>query len=260
MGATEVDGNRRLEGKVALVTGAGSGIGAGVARRYGREGAAVVCVDLHADTAEKTAAAIADAGGTSSALGCDVSDAALVEAMVGEAISTSGGRVDVVANVAGIGNFNHSHSMPVAEWDKMLAVNLHGSFYVCRFVLPHLLEQGGGAIINTASTAGVMGQPYSAAYCASKGGVVMLTKALAEEYKDRNVRVNAVAPGGVDTPIIEGFSSVPEGGDMRRIRKMMTPMGFTTPDEIASLFAYLACDEARYMTGAIVAYDGGITA
>ena len=254
-----VDGNRRLVDKVALITGAGSGIGAGVARRYGREGAVVACVDLQADTADATATAIAEAGGTAFAVGCDVSNAEQVEAMVAEVVDTARGQLDLVCNVAGIGRFNHSHTMPVSEWDKMLAVNLHGSFYVSRYTLPHLLE-GGGAIINTASTAGTMGQPYSAAYCASKGGVVMLTKALAEEYKDRGVRVNAVAPGGVDTPIIEGFSSVPEGGDMRKVRKMMTPMGFTTPDEIASLFAYLACDEARYMTGAIVAYDGGITA
>lgn len=256
--AAAMDPTHRLAGKNALITGAGSGIGAGVARRFGAEGASVACVDLHADTAEKTAATIAEAGGTATSVACDVSDAASVEAMVTDVVDGYHGRLDVVVNLAGIGKFNHSHSMPVEEWDQIVAVNLTGTFLVCRFALPHLLEHG-GLILNTASTAGTMGQPYSAAYCASKGGVVMLTKALAEEYKGANVRVNAVAPGGVDTPIMNDFSEVPEGGDMRRLRKMMTPMGFTTPDEIASLFAYLATDEARYMTGSIVAYDGGIT-
>jgi NAD(P)-dependent dehydrogenase (short-subunit alcohol dehydrogenase family) len=116
-----------------------------------------------------------------------------------------------------------------------------------------------GSIINTASNSGLMGQKYSAAYCASKGGVVMLTKALANEYIDKGVRVNAVAPGGVDTNIQKSFYDLPEGADSKFFRKIMSPLGMAEPAEIASLFAYIASDEARYMTGAIVTMDGGIT-
>jgi len=167
------------------------------------------------------------------------------------------GRISVVCNIAGIGSFAHTTEATVEHWSKIIDVNLTGTFLVCRTCLPYLLD-GGGVIVNTASTAGLMGQPYSAAYCASKGGVVMLTKALAVEYIKRGVRVVAIAPGGVDTPIINSFA-LPEDADYKLVAKIMSPMGVAKPEDLASLFAYVASDEAHYMTGSIVTMDGGLT-
>jgi NAD(P)-dependent dehydrogenase (short-subunit alcohol dehydrogenase family) len=242
----------RLDGKSMIVTGAASGIGRATAIRLASEGASVACLDLAADAAEKTAAEIGEAGGRARAWPVDVSDEDGVAATVGEVIADFGG-VDVLCNIAGIGRFAHTAELSKAEWDKTLAVNLTGTFLMCRAVLPHMLEHG-GSIVNTGSTAGVFGQPYSAAYGASKGGVILLTKSIAYEYVKRGVRANAVAPGGIETPILDSFG-YPEGSD----KKIMSPMGFGQPHEVAGLFAYLASDESRYITGAVFAIDGGMT-
>jgi meso-butanediol dehydrogenase/(S,S)-butanediol dehydrogenase/diacetyl reductase len=151
----------------------------------------------------------------------------------------------------------HTHEMSFEDWSRIIGVNLTGSFLMAQAVLPYLLD-GGGNIVNIASTAGIIGQPYSAAYCASKGGVVQLTKALADEYLGRHVRVNAVAPGGMSTPMIENFG-LPEGADPLKIAKLMTPLGMSQPEEVAALVAFVASDEGRYITGAILSIDGGIT-
>ena len=241
----------RLEGKVAVVTGASSGIGRATALRLAAEGASVACADIAADGAARTAKEI-----DSVSFACDVSDAASVAALVASVVDQLG-QLDVVCNIAGIGKFAHTHEASLEEWDRIIGVNLTGTFLMCRAALPHLLGRG-GAIVNTASTAGIQGQPYSAAYCASKGGVAMLTKALAWEYVDRGVRVNAVAPGGIETPIMKDFG-FPEGANMKLMAKMMTPLGFGQPEEVAGVFAFLASDEARYMTGSIVTIDGGMT-
>ena len=147
----------------------------------------------------------------------------------------------------------------MSGWDKIIAVNLTGTFLMCRAVLPGMLElEHGGAIVNTISTAGMKGQPYSAAYCASKGGARLLTMALAVEYMARGVRVNGVAPGGVDTPIIHNFGP-PEDADWKLIERLMSPIGFAYPHEVAGAFAYLGSSEADYITGAILSIDGAIT-
>src|SRR5262249_9744157 len=135
---------------------------------------------------------------------------------------------------------------------------LTGTFLVTQAALPHLLD-GGGAVVNIASNAGLMAQPYSAAYCASKGGVVQLTRSLADEYIERGVRVNCIAPGGIDTPLQDAFRNAPEGVDFRKLAKVRTPLGTAKPEEIAALVAFVASDEGRYMTGAIVSIDGGLT-
>ena len=247
----------RFTDKVAIVTGAGSGIGRATATSLANEGATVACLDLNGDAAEETASKVTADGGTARAWRCDVSDEASVDGAVGEVISAYGG-VDVLCNIAGVGRSHHSHEVPKADWDLMIGVNLTGTFLMCRAALPSLIERR-GVIINTASSAGLIGQPYTAAYCASKGGVVLLTKALAVEYDHTGLRVNAIAPGMTDTGIINDFAP-PEGGNFKKLVSIIPILGPCAPEEIAGLFAYIASDEARNMTGSIVPLDGGITA
>jgi NAD(P)-dependent dehydrogenase (short-subunit alcohol dehydrogenase family) len=258
--AVETHTPGRYLGKVALVTGAGSGIGRATARRLAAEGAAVACLDVAEDAVHVVAAEIneeaRDAGGRAIALPCDVTDEDVVASVVTRAAEELG-VITNLCNIAGIGGFSHTPDQSLSGWNKILAVNLTGTFLMCRAVLPGMIEHG-GAIVNTVSTAGIIGQPYSAAYCASKGGVKLLTKALAVEYMARGVRVNGVAPGGVDTPIIHNFGP-PADADFKLIERLMTPIGFAYPHEIAGAFAYLGSGEAAYVTGAILSIDGAIT-
>ena len=247
----------RFRGRTAVITGAGSGLGRATALRLATEGAAVACLDVAREAAEKTAAEITAAGATARAYAVDVADPAAVRAAVSAAVHDLG-RPSVLVNCAGIGKFANSHEMPFDEWSRIIAVNLTGTFLMSQAVLPHLLD-GGGNIVNVASNAGLMGQPYSAAYCASKGGVVQLTRALADEYLHRGVRVNAVAPGGIATPLQNAFRQLPDGADPKLIAKLRTPLGNSQPEEIAALIAFVASDDGRFMTGSIVSIDGGLT-
>ena len=247
---------RRFVDRVAVVTGAGSGIGRAVASRLAKEGARVAALDLAADNLASAVASITEDGGTATAYTCDVTSETSVNESVA-ALADELGAPTVVCNVAGIGGFYNTADMPTEQWDRILAVNLTGPFLICRATLPFLLKHG-GSIVNVASNTALMGQAYSAAYCASKAGLLMFSKALAAEYLSRGVRVNVIAPGGVDTPLIGTFD-LPEGADFKQLRKIMTPMGFSTPSEIAASVAFIASDESSYTTGAILSVDGGLT-
>ena len=244
----------RFDGRVAVVTGAGSGLGRATALQLANEGASVACFDIAVDAAEKTASEI---GGTGRAYRVDVSDPDSVKTAM-DAAATDLGRPQVVVNSAGIGKFSHTHEVPFADWQRIIGVNLTGTFLVCQAALPHLMD-GGGCIVNIASNAGIKSQPYSAAYCSSKAGVVHLTRVIADEYLKRGVRANCVAPGGMETPLQEAFMEFPEGVDWKVMRKVISPLGNSQPEEIANVVAFIASDECRYMTGSIVSIDGGIT-
>jgi NAD(P)-dependent dehydrogenase (short-subunit alcohol dehydrogenase family) len=247
---------RRFVGKVAVVTGAGSGIGRAVAVRLAEEGAAVAALDVAEDNLAVTVESITDAGGTAGAFRCDVTSEPSVDGTVAAVVEQLGPPT-VVCNVAGIGGFYRTESMPLERWEQILAVNVTGPFLVCRATLPHLLDHG-GSIVNVASNTALMGQSYSAAYCASKAGLLMFSKALAAEFLSRGVRVNVVAPGGVDTPLMGRFE-LPEGADFKELSKIMTPLGFSTPAEIAASVAFIASDESSYTTGSVLSVDGGLT-
>ena len=249
----------RLEGKVALVTGAASGIGRASAARLASGGAAVLCADIDENGLEQTVSAISEAGGRAQAKSCDVSDPAACTAAVAAA-TESFGRLDTLCNIAGIGIYKHVADYTVAEWERTLAVNLSGAFFMSQAALPQLLETK-GSIVNMASSAGLVGLAYSAAYCASKGGLVLLTKSMAVELRNRGVRVNCICPGGVRTPLTLNIE-FPEDARKTLMDRMSLdePPAFCEPEEIAALVAYMASDEARHMSGSAVSIDAGQTA
>ena len=249
--------DRRFENKVALVTGAASGMGRATAVRLASEGARVFGLDVDAQGLAETEQTVKDAGGQISNSVRDVTDRDQCFEAVREAAET-GGRLDVLANVAGIVRFAHAPEMSADDWNQVLAVNLSGPFYLCQAALPHLLETGGN-IVNVASNAGLMGQAYTTAYCASKHGLVGMSKSLAMEFIKHNVRVNVVAPAGTDTPMNSGIS-MPEGLNPKLIKPYMGMRGMGTAEDVASLIAYVASDEARTIHGAVLSIDNGMMA
>jgi NAD(P)-dependent dehydrogenase (short-subunit alcohol dehydrogenase family) len=245
----------RFEDKAAIVTGAGSGIGRAVAELLAREGASVIAADVQDEAGEETVATIVEAGGTATYVHADVSDEGDAAGLV-EAATSTYGRLDVAVNNAGIlGNFMPAANIPTEEFDRIIAVNLRGVFLGMKHQVPAMIESGGGAIVNTASAAGFLVQPFAAAYTASKHGVVGLTKAFALDHAASGVRINAVAPGGVATNIAAHLD-LPDTGDAPDIH----PLGRSAaPEELASAIAWLASDDASFAIGTVMLFDGGLT-
>lgn len=243
---------QRYTGRTVLLTGGGSGIGRATVHRLVDEGATVVAVDVAADGLAETAAA-ASRPDAVVALPGDVTDAELAPAAVAAALDRTG-RLDLLVNAAGILRFEHSHEADLDAWERILAVNLTGAFRFCRAAIPALLD-GGGAIVNVASTSSHFGHPWAAAYAASKGGVLALTKTLAVEYATQGLRANAVCPGSIDTPITGAFQ-LPEGADGRLLRRIMAPTGMAGPEVVAAAIAYLGSDDATHVNGEDLRVDG----
>lgn len=253
----------RLVGKVALVTGGGSGIGRASARLFAAQGAAVAVVDLEEDAAKDTADAISQVGGRAIAVVANVTDAEAVEAAVRRTVDELG-RLDVVYNNAGVGSQGSVGDATEEDWDFCLAVNAKGTFLTSRAAVPHLEADGGGAIVNQGSVAALAGVPNFAAYCAAKGAVVSLTRSMAVDLAPRGIRVNVICPGTVFTPLMEPMLTARGGGDMEKGLAMTVakyPIGrLGTPEEIATVALFLASDEAAFVTGSTFTADGGMTA
>ena len=248
---------KRFTGKAALVTGAASGIGRATALRLASEGALVFATDIDDAALAETVAAIASSGGEAAAQRLDVADPVACRDVVAAAVARFG-RLDVLCNVAGILQWNHVTDVSEADWNRIVAINLSSVFFLSQAAIPHLLATQ-GVIVNMASAAAVRGQAYTSPYCATKAAVVALTKAMAVEYAKRGLRVVAVAPGGVKTPLTAKVT-FPADFDMALLQKMMPLTELAEADEIAGAVAYLASSEARYVNGALLNIDGAQTA
>lgn len=250
---------QRLEGKAGVITGAAAGIGRAIAERFAAEGARLLVTDVKADAVEETAASLREQGADVQARVSDVSDPASVEETIAAAVERFG-KLDSLCNVAGILRWDNTHEINVDQWNRILAVNLTGTMLMCRYAIPHLIETK-GAIVNMASTAALAGQPFGAAYAASKAGVVALTRNIAIDYGHIGLRCNAIAPGSIQTGMTEEVS-FPEGANLKLLRRIMSlkGFGFAGPEKIASVAAMLVSDDGSHITGETIRVDGGTLA
>jgi dihydroanticapsin dehydrogenase len=248
----------RLDGKACVVTGAGSGIGRATAQKLAEEGGRVVCVDISGDAVEETAAGI---GAGAVAVTADVSRRADCNAFVERCVEAFGS-IDVLVNNAGVNLPGVFHEVPDETIDRTIGVNVLGQIYACQAAIPHMLERGAGSIVNISSVNGVVAEPYLAVYATSKGAVVMLSRGIALDYAKQGIRCNAVLPGWVDTPI--NYAHADMLGGLQQVYDTIDsfqPIGRPgEPREIANVIAFLASDEASFVTGSVILADGGMTA
>jgi|SRR5690606_119570 len=249
---------QRFQDKIAIVTGASSGIGRACALRIAREGATVLCLDVAEATVRETVTLIQQQQGKAEAQVCDVSNSTAVKQAIEQCVKQFG-KLDVLINVAGIIKLDHATQIDDATWQKILNVNLSGTFYMCREALPHLVNSKGN-IVNISSTSAIRGLPYGIAYGASKGGVSALTKSIAVEYAKRGVRANTVCPGSIMTDMQKN-SGLPEDIDWKLLPRVASINGkFGTPDDVAGVVALLASDQdGNHINGAEFLVDGGTT-
>jgi len=250
--------SRRVTEKVALITGAASGIGRATALLFAREGAALVLADVKADAGQRVADEIAKAGGRAFFEGIDVTQAADCERLVERALREFG-RIDILFNNAGIIRRATVLDLSEEDWDWVMAVNVKSIYLLSRTVIPHMQKAGGGTIINTASGWGLTGGAKAAVYCASKGAVVLLTKAMAIDHGPHNIRVNCICPGDTDTGMLrEEARQLGEENSRFLAEAANRPLGRVgTPEEIAQAALYLASDASSFVTGTALVVDGG---
>jgi NAD(P)-dependent dehydrogenase (short-subunit alcohol dehydrogenase family) len=250
----------RLKNQVAIITGAGAGLGKAVALRYAAEGAQVVVAEINADSGCATAQEIQDAGGEAIFVPTDVAEEGEVRAMVAATLERYG-HIEILFNNAAIqmyGKDTRLHELSTEVWERTLAVNLRGHWLCAKYVIPHMLKQGRGCIINLASPTGLRGYEGLTAYSTSKGGIIALTRAMTADYSRYHIRVNAIVPGCMDTPMNAARLS---DETMRQKRITMTPYGrLGTGEDLAGLAVFLASDEAEYCVGGLYGIDGGLMA
>lgn len=244
----------RFEGKVALVTGGGGGIGSAIARRLASEGAHVVVTDINAESAEAVAAELRAAGQKASSIAANIAKAAACHALVQQVLAAQG-QIDVLVNNAGINRRGNIMAITEDDWDATFAVNIAAMFHLCRAVIPQMIDRGGGAIVNTASQWGLHPAPNHIAYNVSKAAVASFTQNLGRDYAPHRIRVNAVCPGEIHTPMLE--AGVKRSGRTMADLDKLVPYGRVgKPEEVAALVAFLASEEAPFMCGSLVEITG----
>lgn len=245
----------RLSGKVSIVTGGASGIGAATVRQFVKEGSIVVFADINEDKGKSFELELKNAGAEVLFVKTDVTNEEQIENLVAKTVENFG-RLDILFNNAGIGIIGASHEMSFEAWQKVISINLDAVFLMAKYSIQQMLLNGGGAIVNTASILGHVGQAQTAPYAASKGAVVNLTRTLALEYAQKNIRVNAVCPGYIETPLLDSIDET-----MKNALISLHPLGrLGKAEEIAKAVAFLASDDASFVTGANLLVDGGYTA
>ncbi|MEK1933816.1 MAG: SDR family NAD(P)-dependent oxidoreductase [Pararhizobium sp.] len=244
----------RFKGKIATVTGGGGGIGSAICLRLGAEGATVIVTDMDAEAGAKAAKTICDAGGTAFSMAADISDGRACTGLV-EQVVRQHGRIDILVNNAGINRRGNLLALSEEDWHTSFAVNLDSMFYLCRATIPHMISAGGGAIVNTASQWGLHPAPNHIAYNVTKAAVAAFTQNLARDYAPENIRVNAVCPGEIHTPMLE--AGIKRSGRTIADLDKLVPFGrIGKPEEVAALVAFLASDEAAFMCGSLVEITG----